>query len=317
MELEFHIYEEYIGKHMISGYEYGKLSAKEKEAALYHNAEVMVETAEKAGHDAIRSISSYWEIVPGVPAFLWLPDNEAVYNQLRALKKVAGDEFYLLGTVSATFSIPEADKIMEFSLDLFEKPEELKASFNNKLETALEFQKKQLDAGADAIVNASDVAFNTGTFLSPEAMEEFFYPYFLRWVDSLKSQGIPSIWHTDGNLNGIVARILQTGVTALQCIDPLAGMDIVSLMEELEGKLCLIGNINCANLCTGSAEEIEAEARQVIEGCKNRAGFILSCCNAVFEGIPAESYEILVQSRRNYGTIKQLYVTLWGDRIDQ
>jgi len=97
MEIEFHIYEEYVGKKLIIGYEFSKLSSKEKEKALYYNADVMIETAQKAGHDAIRNIPGYWEIAPGEPGFMWLPDYETQLEQLKALKNAAGNNYFLIG----------------------------------------------------------------------------------------------------------------------------------------------------------------------------------------------------------------------------
>src|SRR5690349_18938833 len=81
MEIEFHLYDEFIGKEPVVGHEFQKLSSREKEKALFRNAEIFVETAEKAGHDAIKDIGGYWEISPGKPAYLWLPDEQSRLDQ--------------------------------------------------------------------------------------------------------------------------------------------------------------------------------------------------------------------------------------------
>lgn len=39
------------------------------------------------------------------------------------------------------------------------------------------------------------------------------------------------------------------------------------------------------------------------EGCKDSGGFVLSGCNVVFKGIPAENYRTMVDARRKYGRI--------------
>ncbi|MHB1483932.1 MAG: uroporphyrinogen decarboxylase family protein [Saccharofermentanales bacterium] len=303
MELEFHIYEEYINKKPIVGYEMEKLSPKEREIALFDNAEIMVETAIKAGHDAIRSIFAYWEIGPGVPTVLWLHDKETILKQLKALKKVAGDEFYIIGTTAATHGIPSGDHMVDYIMELYDNPENVKKNYENTLKNSFEYCNEQLEAGADTILNSCDVAFNSGPFISPEMMDEFFFPYFNRWVEFMKSIGKPSIWHTDGNLYPVMDRVLESGVTAIQCVDPISGMDIVSLKKEVGNKLTLIGNVNCSTLQTGTKEEITAEVTNVVEGCKNHGGFILSGCNAIFHGIPAENYQLMVDIRREKGRI--------------
>ncbi len=180
-ELEFQIYSEYVGKEPIIGFEYGKLSKKEKEKALHTNAEIFVETAKKAGHDMIRDVASYWEIAPGEPAALWLPEIEDRVNQLKAIKKLAGDDYFIIGTVSGPLAIPDGNHIYDFAIQLSEQPEEIHAECEKFVRDAYELQSKFLEAGADGIMNACDVAFNSGTFMSPQHMDEFFFPYFNRW----------------------------------------------------------------------------------------------------------------------------------------
>lgn len=300
MELEFHIYEEFIGKKIISGYDFVKLSKKEKTKALLLNAEIMVETAEKAGHDAIRDINAYWEM-SGEPAPIWLPNNESRLKQIEALKHIGGDEYFILGIVGAQMGIPSGEYMNEFVVDLFENPDKIKRMNETLTDNAIELQNRMLEAGADGIMNGVDVAFNNGPFISPKQMDELFFPYFNKWVDSLKSQGIMSIWHTDGNMIPLLDRVIKSGVTALQCIDPLGGMDIVKIKKEVSGKLTLIGNIECSLLQSGPAEMIEKEVRRVVEGCKGNGGFILSGCNAIFKGISEENYMTMVETRYKYG----------------
>jgi uroporphyrinogen decarboxylase len=301
MELEFHIYEEYIGKRPIVGFEFEALTPAEKEKALLNNAEIMVETAEKAGHDAIKDITGFWEVAPGEPAYLWLRDDKARLDQIRALKKVGGDKYFIIGSVSAPAGIPDGNNLYEFVIAMYERPDEVKGNNKKLLDRAVEFQKRMIDAGADGIINTADVAFNNGPFISPAQMDEFFFPYFYKWVESLKSQGVPAIWHTDGNLMPIMDRILESGVSAIQCVDPLGGMDIINLKKQVYGKLALIGNIDCSLLQFGPGEKIEEQVKTIIEGCKAGGGFILSGCNAIFKGISAENYQVMVDARSKYG----------------
>lgn len=132
-------------------------------------------------------------------------------------------------------------------------------------------------------------------------MDEFFFPYFFRWVDSLKRQGIPSVWHTDGNISILMDRVLESGVNAIQCVDPLAGMDIVALKKQVEGRLTLIGNMDCSVLQSGPAEAIRDQCRYILEGCRGSGGFVFSACNVIFRGIPLENYEVMVQARQEFG----------------
>ncbi len=43
--------------------------------------------------------------------------------------------------------------------------------------------------------------------------------------------------------------------------------------------------------------------RELIEGCREGGGFVLSACNVIFKGIPAENYQAMVDARRKYGRL--------------
>jgi len=301
MELEFQIYEEYVGESLTVGYEFAKLSQKEKDRALNRNAEIMIIAAEKAGHDVIRDIPDYWEVAPGVPAFLWLPDLKDRVEQIRLIKKLSGDEYFLQCFVAGFIGIPDGRYIDEFVNQLYEEPERLHKHAKQMLESSIETQKYYIEAGADGLGTCADIAFKTGTFLSPAQLDEFFFPYFIPWVESVHKEGLLSIWHTDGNLNAVIDKIIASGVSALQCIDPLADMNIVEIKKKAYGKMALIGNLDCAVLYNGSKESIMENSRKILNSCKTGGGFAFGGCNAIFKGITAENYQAMVDARYLYG----------------
>jgi len=304
LELAFQIYGEYIGEDPVVGCDFAKLSPKEKERALRRNAEIMIEAAQKAGHDAILDFGAYWEVAPGVPALLWLPTFEDRLAQIRAVRDAAGGEFALAGVLGGMIgTIPLAGGDVYGLIErIYDDPEGVHTEAESILQGMLAMQREMRETGADAIINCTDIAFNTGTFFSPRQLEEFFFPYLARWAKACKEEGLLSILHTDGNLHGVMDQILASGINALQCVDPLAGMDIGSLKKEVDGKLALIGNVDCAVLHTGTPEEIDGLCKEVLESCKHGGGFAFGGCNAIFKGISAESYQIMVDARKKYGS---------------
>ena len=121
------------------------------------------------------------------------------------------------------------------------------------------------------------------------------------WAQTFKQLGVPAIWHTDGNVTPMVDMMTDAGVTALQAIDPLAGMDIISLKRHVYGKMTLIGNVNCLTLQFGTPGEIDEECRTMIESCKAGGGYVFGCSNAVFKGIPIENYQVAIAALERYG----------------
>lgn len=302
MEIEFQLYREYTGKSPIVAYEFAKLSPKEKVLAHGHNAEVMIAAASAVHHAALKDIGAYWEIGPGVAADLWMPCLEDRLNHLKALKKEAADDFFIFGTVYFPLRIPYLGDLTEYSLQLFDKPDEIRAQSKQRLEDAWILQEQLIEAGADGIINDCDVAFNSGPVISPAMMDDFFFPYLHDWVTKCKTNHIYCVWHSDGNLNIIMDRILGSGVDAIHSIDPTAGMEIIETMKRVCGRLTLIGNLDCSIIHLGTPEDIYVETIKILEGCFESCigGHIFSACNTIFTGIPKENYDAVVSARLDF-----------------
>ena len=302
-ELEFHLFQEMFGKEPILGFAFDKLSEAEKERAICYNADFLIEVAETLGYCAIRCIPGYWEVAPDDPAYLWIREEKYRLMLVRELSKQAGSRYLIMGDCPGLFGIPDGRNMMTFVDEMYEHPEELKRRADQAINNGIELGYRMLDAGAECLINCCDFSFNNGPFMSPAQFDEFTTPYLNRWVQTFKKEGILTIQHSDGNLMPIMDRILESGVNAIQSVDPLAGMDIISLHKELSGKLCLIGNVDCSRLQFGTPDEIDGMVQNLIEGCREGGGFVLSACNVIFKGIPKENYQAMVDARNKYGRL--------------
>ena len=300
-EVEFQLYKELLGRSPVVGDEYAKLSAREKERATYANAELMIEAVERTEQCALFGFPLRWEVGPGHPAPLWLPDQSARFALFKALSELGGDRFLVLGGAGSVPGIPSGTKMLEYSYRLYEHLDEVREEASLNMRKGIEMGKRLLDVGVEGIVMAADVAFNNGPFLPPHLVDVLITPNVQLWAQTFKELGVPTIWHTDGNVTPLMDMIADAGVTALQAIDPIAGMDIVALKQRYYRRLTLIGNVNCLTLQFGPAEAIEAECRHIIEGCKSGGGYVFGCSNAVFEGIPVAHYQVAIESLRKYG----------------
>jgi len=137
-------------------------------------------------------------------------------------------------------------------------------------------------------------------FFNPEQMERFILPFLERWSSHIKQLSGLSILHSDGNLNLYLEQITNSGVNALQAIDPVAKMDIKKVKQRVEDKLCLCGNIDVGKLITDSPESIYNEIKALLVFMKDEPGFILGASNAIQKEVPAENYLALVEARNEF-----------------
>jgi uroporphyrinogen decarboxylase len=143
-------------------------------------------------------------------------------------------------------------------------------------------------AGADVILVADDIAYNSGTFVSPHVMRTIFFPQFTWLVAEIKRRtNLPVFLHTDGNLNAVMDDLVACRFDGLQSLQPSAGMDIRAIKRRYGSQLCLMGNLDLDYLLPrGTPEEVAAEVRALARDLAPGGGWILSTCNTLSRMVP-------------------------------
>lgn len=150
--------------------------------------------------------------------------------------------------------------------------------------------KKFLDHGAEAILIADDIAFNSGLLLPPRIMEQLAYPFYKKMIRQIKAyKDVPVVLHTDGYIYDALEKIVECGFDGLQSIQPSAGMDMARVKEQVGDRLCLIGNVDLNYLLPfGKPEEVTEEVKKLAE-IAGPEGFVLSTCNIITDAVPVEN----------------------------
>ena len=94
----------------------------------------------------------------------------------------------------------------------------------------------------------------------------------------------------------------ESGIDALQAIDPVAGMEMVATKAKVAGRLCLCGNIDCGLLLIGTPETVFEATRDLLLACKQDGGFVLGASNAVQPEVPAANYRAMIEAWKQCGT---------------
>jgi len=281
-EQMFELSEEAFGLSHPSEEEFAGSSGAAREKLFARSAEIYARTAERFRWDAVM----VWR-----PAFR----NSAQYEFIPFLKKYLGPDLPVGSFVwGSAICIDTIRDYMQFSVDLFENPDKLHAWAREMLAAALEHSKRLIDAGCDLIDIANDYAFNSGTFLKPADFRRFVTPYMAELVAYIKKNGVKVIFHSDGNLMGVMDQILEIGPDALHSIDPMAGMDIAVVKKLTYPKMALVGNVQCSLLQDGPDEKIIESARYCLDHGAPGGGYIYSTSNTIFRGLPLRNYELMV-----------------------
>jgi uroporphyrinogen decarboxylase len=120
----------------------------------------------------------------------------------------------------------------------------------------------------------NDLAHRTGTIFSPVFLRKEFIPRLRRVVEAWHSHNIRVIFHSDGNLWGILDDLVATGIDGLNPIETIAGMGLGEIRRRFP-HLVLMGGVDASRLLPyGTPQQVVAEVLRALEATGGR-GYIL------------------------------------------
>ena len=270
-------------------HQWDQMEEKERELHRRDVADTFLLTAERYGHDAI-----FLHPNPG--------KEEELLRLVDLIRERTGDRYFLMGYGDPTYGIPDGNHMEAFSYRIVDDPDGLKYQAARQVDGELaRAERIRRHGGLDGFAMCSDYCLNTGPFFSPGQFAEFVTPYLARTIAGYRQLGFYAIKHTDGNILPILDQLVDTNPHALHSIDPQAGVNLADVKRRYGSRVCLIGNVNCGLLQTGTPEQVDADVRRALRDGMPGGGYIFSTSNCVYTGMPLARYERMLEIWRNEG----------------
>jgi len=299
-ELVFFLTMEAFGRLHPSQRHYGQwdqMSDRERDLHRRDIADLFVTTARTYNHSAIFFHEpSGWGSSGGTSG-----DDEKM-RTLEHIAQQSNRQYFLMMHGDATYSIPDGAGMMKFVEDIADRPQELKDSaaawVDSSLERAVRYKKHGV---LDCYALCADYCFNDNPFLSPAMFDEFITPYMVRLIAGYRELGFYVIKHTDGNIMPILDALVAANPHAIHSLDPQGGVDIAEVKKRVGDKVCLIGNVSCALLDTGTDEQVIESVRYALRHGMPGGGYIFSTSNCIYTGMQLKRYELMLKVWREEG----------------
>lgn len=277
-------------------HQWNQMSRSEQLLHVKDMAGLYIQTAEHYGHSAIFVQPNVQPELKDLSMTQWL---------LEEIRAQSGDEYFLMLHGDPTWAIPGGEHMMDFSARMYEEPEALNEESQRRMDEMLEVaaRLKQQGGLVDGFGLCSDYCFNANPFFTCELFEELIVPYLKGVLDGYRSMGYYSIKHTDGNIMPILKQMAGCGPDAIHSLDPQGGVSLPEVRKIVGEEVCLIGNVNCGLLQTGTDEECEEDIlRALREGMANGRGYVFATSNCAYTGMPLARYERMIELWRQYGS---------------
>lgn len=261
--------------------QWNQMSEQERKLHIDNIADIYITIAEHYNHYAI-----FVQPIDGII--------DGTSRVLTRIREKSGDKYFLMMHGDPTFAIPNGGDMVEFSAQLYENENEMKALAARRVEEQTEQIDKYFNTGIlDGLALCSDYCFNVNPFFSPDMFSEFVTPYLAEIIKRFHDRGYYVIKHTDGNIMPIIDQMIQCGPDALHSLDPQGGVSLAEVKRLYGNKVALCGNVNCALLQTGTEEDCIADIRRSLREGMDGYGYIFCTSNCVYTGMPPERYELM------------------------
>lgn len=269
-----------------SYHQWDQMSEAEKRLHRKEIAEIHLRTAEEFEHSAI-----FLHPNPNTP--------DEINSLTDIVRDISGDKYFLMLHGDATFGIPSGETMPDFTFRMKDEPQKLKEEADKMVTNAL--KRTEQIRNIDGFALCSDYCLNNGPFLSPSMFSEFVTPYLAGLIKGYRDMGFYTIKHTDGNIMPIFDQLIQANPHALHSLDPQAGVDIKEIKKLAGDRVCLIGNVNCGLLQTGTDEQVIESARYALQWGMPGYGYVFSTSNCIYTGMPLERYKLMLDVWKKHG----------------
>lgn len=230
------------------------------------------------------------------------PKEPSRYASLEKMLEKYGDRRCILLHLNDVWSIPS--RLMpfdEFIIKIMDDPQLVVDIVNMTVDVNIELARQAVQRGVKVIYTGDDYAYNSGPMISPAMFNDMFGEPLRRVIGAYKEMGLYVIKHTDGNIMPIIDIIINAGIDCLDPIDPIAGMSLDHIKKTYGNRICIKGNVDCANTLTiyGVEETIE-ETKNCIKTAGPGSGFILSSSNSIHASVKPENYVAMLDTWKKY-----------------
>lgn len=219
-------------------------------------------------------------------------------------KWIEESDFAVLPQLDAGFfKINQLTGFEEYMYYIYEYPNKMHELMEKYTEHEIAMCDHLIDMGVTIPLIANDYAYNNGTFMDPKLMWEFDFKYMKQVIEHCHKRGYPVMMHGCGNQNQVMHMLVETGLDAIQALQPTAHNDIYAYKKEYGKDICLVGNVDINHLMPhGSPYEIDQTIKEMVEKLwYDREGWLLCTANLLDHDVPVENALAMHGAIEKYG----------------
>jgi uroporphyrinogen decarboxylase len=189
-----------------------------------------------------------------------------------------------------------------FLMMLREEPDLVRAMVEMVVDVHVRLVRRAVRAGADIVSLGDDYAYRSGPMMSVAMFRKFFMPGMARVVAAAREEGALVLKHCDGKIWALMDSFIETGIDAINPLEPIADMDLAVAKRRYGDRLCLVGNVDCGYILSEAsiAEVVDTVKKCILDGGPG-GGYIICSSNSLHSSVLPQNYVAMVEAAHRYG----------------
>ena len=151
-----------------------------------------------------------------------------------------------------------------------------------------------------SIFQGDDMGFRTATLIAPDDLRKYVLPWHKRFAEITHEKGLPYFLHSCGNLESIMDDLINdVGIDGKHSFED-AIIPVEKFQKRYGDCIAVLGGVDINILSDGTADEVRAKTRSLIETCGSRGRYAIGSGNSIPSYIPVENYLAMVDEALEY-----------------
>lgn len=184
-------------------------------------------------------------------------------------------------------------------IDMLEAPEFVEDLLDAITEFNLATIAELLRYDIDAVMFGDDWGAQRGLLFSPSLWQRLIKPCIGQMYAAVKDGGKKVFIHSCGKVQSLFPELIALGVDVFNPFQPEV-MDLVAIKEQYGQQLSFYGGMSIQKIMPfGSPDEVQSEARRLLEVLGRGGGYILAPSHDMPGDIPVENIVALIETVQN------------------
>jgi uroporphyrinogen decarboxylase len=270
-----------------------------------HGSNFYFEAKRKAQEKSTLSLNEGFVITDeaSFEAYKWPDPENSDYTRLEKIRPFLpeGMKLMIMGPCGVLENVIMLTGYDNLCLMLYDNPELVSTVFDNVGRRLLKYYELALEYDTTGLLMSNDDwGFKTQTFLSPDDMKKYVFPWHKKFVELAHRKGIPAVLHSCGYFDDVAGAVIDDiGFDGKHSYEDTI-LPVEDAYEKWHSRIAVLGGIDLDFIIQRSEEEITARCKAMLKRAEGRGGYALGTGNSVPEFIPQDKFIALIRAALEY-----------------